>query len=429
VCYLFLGHRWWLRAVLRPVSYAWKVVGLLWVIGALNYIDRQAIFSVLPPLRGDLHLSDVQLGLLGTMFLWTYGLLSPFSGFLADRFGRRRTILFSFLVWTAVTCSMGWVRSGGQLLFLRALMGVSESCYVPAALGLIAEVHGPGTRSLATGIHQNGLYFGIVIGGVGGAWLAQHYGWRTAFVVLGLTGAAFWPVLRSGLRKGKQVPEGLEASQLNLAASIRELLALHRFRLLFVAFGLYSIVPWTVYTWFPLYLYERFSFSLPEAAFYATAYIQSASIAGTIVGGVAADQWLRRNRHGILFTQITGVLLAAPFLVVGSVSSIRGLMIGGLLGFGLGRAMYECNVMPALCQVVPPELRSTAMGLLNLVGCLSGGAMTLAAGALKEGLGLMRVFEVTALLLVFVAIMLWWARIAALGRTVGEAGVVLAPGI
>jgi fucose permease len=85
--------------------------------------------------------------------------------------------------------------------------------------------------------------------------------------------------------------------------------------------------------------------------------------------------------------------------------------------------------MPALCQVVPPELRSTAMGLLNLVGCLSGGAMTLAAGALKAGLGLMRVFEVTALLLVFVAIMLWWARIAALGRTVGEAGVVLAPGI
>jgi len=126
---------------------------------------------------------------------------------------------------------------------------------------------------------------------------------------------------------------------------------------------------------------------------------------------------------------VLAALLAAPFLAIGSVSSIRGLMIAGLLGFGIGRAMYECNVMPALCQVVPPELRSTAMGLCNLVGCLSGGAMTLAAGAMKQGLGLMRVFEVTALLLVLVAMVLWWARLATLGGTVNDAGVVLAPGI
>ena len=325
------------------------------------------------PLRSDLHLSDVQLGLIGTAFLWTYGLASPFAGFLADRIGRKQVIIFSFLIWTLVTCLMGWVRTGGQLLFLRALMGISESCYVPAALGLIAEVHGVKTRSFATGIYQNGLYFGIILGGVSGGWLAEQYGWRTAFVVLGIAGVAFWLVVRSGLSESGPATGRVLPRRLTLAASVSELLRVPKFRLLLLAFGLYSIVPWTVYSWFPLYLYERFSLSLTQAAFHATAYIQSASIAGTLVGGLAADRWLLRNPHGILQTQMTGLLLAAPFLVLGAVAATRLPMAAGLIAFGLGRAMYECNVMPSLCQAVPPELRSTSMGLLNLVGCLAGG--------------------------------------------------------
>src|SRR5260370_37269616 len=114
---------------MRRIPYAWRMVGLLWIVGLLNYVDRQVIFSVLPLLRADLHLSDLQIGLLGTAFLWTYALLSPFSGFVADRFGRRRIILVSFLVWTAVTCLTGLATRASEVLVLPPLIGSIKSRY------------------------------------------------------------------------------------------------------------------------------------------------------------------------------------------------------------------------------------------------------------------------------------------------------------
>src|SRR6266545_1274468 len=95
--------------------YRWALVALLWVVALLNYLDRQVIFAVFPLLEGELHVSGVQLGLLGTSFLWVYGMLSPFGGWVADRFGRRRVILLSLAVWSAVTWLTGHSRSYGEL--------------------------------------------------------------------------------------------------------------------------------------------------------------------------------------------------------------------------------------------------------------------------------------------------------------------------
>src|SRR5437016_9237938 len=169
----------------RKRQYAWLVVGLLWVVALLNYLDRQVIFSVFPLLQSDadLKLSNLQLGLLSTVFLWVYGLLSPLSGFMGDRFGRRRVVILSLLVWSLVTGATGYAPNFAYLLWARALMGISEACYIPAGLALIADYHGPGSRSLATGLHQSGIYLGIVLGGAGGGWLGEHFGWRFAFAI------------------------------------------------------------------------------------------------------------------------------------------------------------------------------------------------------------------------------------------------------
>src|SRR5260370_32844572 len=142
--------------------YAWTLVAVLWVVALLNYVDRQVIFSLFPLLARDLSLSPVQLGLLSSVFLWVYGLLSPFAGFAADRFGRGRLITVSLLVWSAVTLATGVSRSYGQLVAARAVMGLSEACYLPAALARIAQHHGPRTRSLAVGIHQSGFRVGLI---------------------------------------------------------------------------------------------------------------------------------------------------------------------------------------------------------------------------------------------------------------------------
>jgi Arabinose efflux permease len=181
-----------MRARVTAPRQAWLLVAVLWVLALLNYLDRQVIFSVFPLLSTDLGLSNTQLGLLSTVFLWIYGGLSPISGFLADRFGRGRMISFSLLVWSAVTLLTGFSSSFTQLISARALMGISEACYLPAALARIASAHGPRTRSLAIGLHQSGLYVGMILGGVGGGWIGQRYGWRAPFLILGAIGIAYF---------------------------------------------------------------------------------------------------------------------------------------------------------------------------------------------------------------------------------------------
>ena len=172
------------------MQYAWVVVGLLWVVALLNYLDRLMITTMRDPIKQSISMTEAQFGLLTAVFLWVYGALSPLGGYLADRFSRRIVIMVSLFVWSAVTWWTGHVETFNQLLAARALMGVSEACYIPAALALIADYHRGSTRSLATGLHMSGVYAGAALGGVGG-YIAEGFGWRFGFNLFGLIGVAY----------------------------------------------------------------------------------------------------------------------------------------------------------------------------------------------------------------------------------------------
>src|SRR6266702_1631197 len=167
-------------------SYAWIVVALLLVVWMLNYLDRQVIFSIFPLLQQELHVSTFQLGLLGTAFLWVYALCSPWAGHLADRFGKKRLICLSLLAWSAITVLSGQAHSFRQLIIFRAMMGVSEACYLPAGLALIASYHDEKTRSRAISLHYSGTYIGTVLGGFLGGWIGARHGWRSVFSIFGI---------------------------------------------------------------------------------------------------------------------------------------------------------------------------------------------------------------------------------------------------
>ncbi|MGE0131768.1 MAG: MFS transporter [Blastocatellales bacterium] len=398
--------------------YAWLLVALLWVIGMLNYLDRQVIFSLFPPLKAEFQVSDTQLGLLSTAFLWVYGLCSLPGGYLADRFSRKNVIIFSLVIWSLVTWATAHAGSFSQLLGARALMGVSEACYLPAALALIADRHGERTRSLATGLHQSGLYTGIILGGALGGWMGEHYGWRRAFTLLGVAGVVYAVIAFFGL-KGKAsepatppIEAAASRDKLNFLASVKELFSLRSFLILGVANSLAAIAFWIVYTWLPTYLYERFQMSLTGAGFSATFYIQSASFAGIILGGMLADRWSRTNPRARVFTQVIGFISAGTFLFLVGYTSSQAVLILSLIVFGLGRGFFDCNLMPVLCQIAPNRLRATGYGIFNFASCLVGGAMAALAGALKSTIGLGGALQISALILCAAGLTLLPIRLA-----------------
>jgi MFS family permease len=122
------------------------------------------------------------------------GFLSPVGGFFADRYSRKKVIVFSVLIWSAVTVWTGLINNFHEMLAARLAMGVSEACYIPAALALITDYHKGRTRSLATGLHMSGLYAGLALGGIGG-YVATLWGWRYGFQLFGVFGLAYSLVL------------------------------------------------------------------------------------------------------------------------------------------------------------------------------------------------------------------------------------------
>ena len=392
---------------------AWLVVALLWPVAMLNYLDRLMLTTMRDSIKVGIPMTDAQFGLLTSVFLWVYAFMSPAAGYLADRFSRRKLIIGSVFVWSAVTWLTAHAHDFNQLLIARALMGVSEACYIPAALALIVDYHRGPTRSLATGLHMSGLYAGAALGGLGGV-LAEHFKWQSAFNLCGTIGIAYSIVLILTLKECREAQssnaENVPAEKVKLADAFGYLFRQSSFWALIGYFGLLSIANWAIYGWLPTYMGQQFKLGQGAAGLSATAYIQVASFVGVLIGGAWADRWSRCNPRGRAFVPLIGFCAAGPALYWSASTSVLLAAIIGLIVFGLARGFADANNMPILCQIAPARYRATGYGMLNFVACVLGGAMTYVAGAMKDAnIGLEKVFQfcagsvvVAVLLLLFV---------------------------
>ncbi|WP_129714715.1 MFS transporter [Pedobacter sp. SYP-B3415] len=401
-----------LSAKLNP--YAWLVVGLLWIVAFLNYLDRILITSMRDPIVADFGLTDAQFGLLTSVFLWSYGFLSPFGGYFADRYSRKQVIVFSVFIWSAVTLWTGYATSFGEMLTARLLMGVSEACYIPAALALITDYHRGRTRSLATGLHMTGLYAGLALGGLGG-YIAEAYGWRAGFHLFGAIGIVYALILAYFLKDNRNTggeEEQHSAQPVSVSGALSNLFSARSFYILLLYFAVLGMVNWLVYGWLPTFLKEHFSLDLGEAGISATGYIQVGSFAGVLLGGFIADRWTAINPRGRLYMVIIGFLIGAPFLYLMASTGVFAIAIVAMLFFGLARGFNDANLMPILRQVADGRYVATGYGFLNFLSTIIGGLMVYVGGALKDAqIDLSVIYQVSAVAMLLATLSLFAVKI------------------
>ena len=364
---------------------AWLMVALLVPVALLNYLDRQMLATMKSSMMGDI--ADIATkenwGIVLGSFKWVYAIFSPIGGYVADRVSRRLVICTSLLIWSAVTWATGHVASFEQLVAARAVMGISEAFYIPAALALITDFHLGPTRSRAVGVHQMGIYAGQILGAFAG-YAADHpsIGWRGAFDICGIVGIVYSLPLFVLLKNPTRSADGI--SKPSPISAIGELASNSAFILLVLYFTLPAIAGWVVRDWMPDILKERFTLGQGQAGVSAVLYVQLASLVGVGIGGWLADTWMRRSIRGRIFVSAIGTSFFLPALFgVGNAGTLT-IAVAWLALFGLGWGFFDSNNMPILCQIVRPELRATGYGVMNLVSISCGGFADWGFGALRD---------------------------------------------
>ena len=368
-------------------AYPWIVVGLLWVVALLNYMDRQMLSTMREAMQIDIAEleSAVNFGRLMAIFLWIYGCISPFAGAIADRISRKWLIIGSLTVWSGVTLAMGFCTTYNQIYVLRALMGISEALYIPAGLSLIADYFTGSSRSLAVGIHMTGLYLGQAVGGFG-ATIAAAFSWQQTFLCFGIAGVAYAALLAIMLedRRNEKSECGPDAAEPQAKESVWKSFALIfsniSFWTILFFFAASSLPGWSTKNWLPTLFAESLGIPMSQAGPLSTITIAVSSFFGVLIGGSLSDNWVRKNIRGRIYTSAIGLAMMIPALVFIGLGSGLVSAIGAGVCFGVGYGMFDTNNMPILCQFVSSRHRATAYGIMNMTGVFFGALITQVLG-------------------------------------------------
>ncbi len=404
--------------------YAWAIVGMLWLVCFFNYADRMAVFSVFPVLEKQFHFTKAQLALIGTAFSWVYGAMAPFAGHVGDRNPRKLVVLGGLAVWSVITgltaqCSRLW-----HFVAVRGAEGLGETFYFPASMALISDYHTPATRSRAIGLHQTSIYAGTICGGAVAGWMAQDFGWQSPFWALAAAGVLLSLILARYIREPQRnqaeralMLEPASANGEHQAPALRfiaDLVHTPTAMLLLAAYFGANMVMLIFLTWTPTYLNERFGKSVAVSAVEAVLFIQVASIVGAAVGGAAADHFVRQRTDGRIRVQAAAIVMAVPVVFACGRTPVHAVLLLSLLLFGFFKGIYDSNLTAAYYDVIHPDRRGTATGIMNMLGWLAAGLGTLLFGiAVDHGVTMGAAISSTAVVYVLVAVAL-----LAAGRTV-----------
>lgn len=365
--------------------YRWYVVGMLWCISFFNYADREAIFSLFPLLQKEMHLTPVQLGLLGSGFAWVYGLTAPFAGSVVDRVRRKTAILGGLYAWSTIALLTPVSRTFQQLFCFMAAEGLGETFYYPASMSMISDYHSKQTRSRAMGGHQTSVYLGTIGGGFFAGLIGEHYGWRWSFIVFGSLGIILGFLLLRLLREPERGaadlaeqtprPDQHVGKRIPIRGFLGIILRTPSAALLMAGFACANFVALVLLSWMPKFLYDKFHMGLAMAGLSATLFVQLASMVGSPLGGWFADLLRRRLPGGRMLVQAIALFCGAPFVFLCGATESIAMVVAALTAWGLFKGLYDANIFASIFDVIPAQARGTAAGFMNMVGWLGGGGI------------------------------------------------------
>jgi MFS family permease len=354
------------------------VVWLLFVVYVLNFVDRQILIILMEPLRLEFGFSDKQLGLLGGLaFAVLYSTLGIPIARLADRSNRVNIISISIFVWSLATVLCGFARNFSQLLLARIAVGIGEAGCSPPAYSLLADYFGREQRTTAFSIYSMGIYGGVFVGYLVGAFVAQYHGWRAAFWVVGLPGILLALVVKFTLH---EPPRGLaDGRQAHAQAPpvrqvLGQLAAKRTFRQLALAATLHAFVGYGVTGFHPSFLIRSHGFSVAEVGVVLAIVAAVSGVGGTWFGGWLADRFtrLRGDVRWQLWVPGIATLVNVPAALLAYTWPGRNLVVGLLFVSLVFGVMYLGPTFATLQRLVSARERALGSALLllfiNLVG-------------------------------------------------------------
>jgi MFS family permease len=387
------------------MTYRWELLIWLWLAFFLNQADRQVFNVLLPVLRRDLGLSDIQLGLLTSVFVAVNGVLVPVAGFLGDRIARRRLVLLSLFAWSFSTLCTGFGSGLAYFLLVRSIAtAAGEAFYFPAAVAMLASEHVE-SRGRALSLFQTSVYAGLIASGWLGGALAQRLGWRAVFWIFGGAGMLLAVALRFRIRNSAVVAA---AERPSIRSSLAAILTKPAARWIAVASGATIFVNIGYLTWMPVYLFDRFGMPLSKAGFSSMFFHHVLAFAGAITGGFISDHLAPGRPRIRMELQAFALLAGAPFIFALGRAATEGAVYLALAGFGFFRGLFESNLYPAFYRVIAPRYHSTASGLLIAFSFLLASGAPVLLGAIKQMASLAEGLSMLAALYIVGALAALW---------------------
>lgn len=355
----------------RP-DYKWVALGLLWVAFFLQQGTRQVYGPLLGSIQSSIGASDVQLGLVSTVFTLVYGLTIPFAGFAADLFSRKWMVVIGVAIFSAGIMTSGFVSCIGALVVTYGLVnGFGQPFYYPSSTSLISQLHAD-TKATALSILQLGMYGGVI----GCSWLAGWFaglgteGWRLPFKALGVLGLIWAVVLVFLLKNTRPAQSG--SSRVTIGAALKAMFSKPAAVLIALALGMQVYVDVGFKTWMPNYLSEAFGVSKASAGLNAVLWHYLGAALGIVVGSRLGDRLVKRIPTVRFWIIGGGMLLGAPFIYLMSQVTVYWVCCLAMFAFGVFRGAYDSNNFAAFFDVIEPRYHASAAGFNLMIAFLFG---------------------------------------------------------